>query len=311
MLKFRLFLISSLLLTLGCSAQSGKATDETVALNRKIEQKIRTTFALRPTIDVNVGKRGPSEIPGYDKVPVSLSENGRGTKHDFLISKDNTTIIEWEKLDISKDVMQSIAVDGRPERGNRDARVTIVNYDDFECPFCSRVHQTFFPDLMKSYSNQVKVIYKDYPLVEIHPWAMHAAIDANCLAAQSGDAYWAFADYAHANQKDISGEKHDIHEEYARLDQITLELGKKHSVNLDQLEACMKKQDESAVRASMAEGDKVGVDATPTMFINGERVAGVVPDTVLRNVIDRALKDAGETPPPAPAAPAEPKSGTQ
>lgn len=311
MLKFRLFLISSLLLTLGCSAQSGNIADDTPALNRKIADKIRSTFALRPTIDVTVGKRSPSEIPGYDKVPVTLSENGRGTTHDFLISKDNTAIIEWEKLDISKDVMQSIAVDGRPERGNKDAKVTIVNYDDFECPFCSKIHQTLFPELMKSYGNQVKVIYKDYPLIEIHPWAMHAAVDANCLAAQSGEAYWEFADYTHANQKEISGEKHEIKEEYSRLDQTTLDLGKKHNVNLDQLDACVKKQDESAVRASMAEGDKVGVDATPTMFINGERVSGVLPDPVLRNVINRALKDAGQTPPPAAAAPADPKSGGQ
>jgi protein-disulfide isomerase len=309
--KFRLFFISSLLLTLGCSAQAGKTADDTVSVNRRIADKIRATFALRPTIDVSVGKRGPSEIPGYDKVPITLSENGRGTTHDFLISKDNTAIIEWEKLDISKDVMQSIAVDGRPERGNKDAKVTIVNYDDFQCPFCSKIHQTLFPELMKSYGNQVRVIYKDYPLVEIHPWAMHAAIDANCLAAQSGDAYWAFADYTHANQKDISGEKHDVHEEYARLDQITLDQGKKYGVNLDQLDACVKKQDESAVRASMAEGDKLGVDSTPTMFVNGERISGVHPDPILRNVIDRALKDEGETPPPAPRPSTEPKSGAQ
>jgi len=309
--KFRLFLISSLLLTLGCSAQSGKPADDSLALNRKIADKIRATFALRPTIDVAVGKRSPSEIPGYDKIPITLSENGRGTTHDFLINKDNTAIIEWEKLDISKDLMQTIAVDGRPERGNKDAKVTIVNYDDFECPFCSKVHQTLFPELMKSYGNQVKVIYKDYPLVEIHPWAMHAAIDANCLAAQSGDAYWSFADYTHANQKEISGEKHDIHEEYAKLDQITLEQGRKYGVNPDQLDACVKKQDESAVRASMSEGDKLGVDATPTMFINGERVSGVLPDTVLRSIIDRALKDAGQTPPPTPVASTEPKSGAQ
>ena len=315
MLKFRLLTILSLLLTVGCSAQSTKTDENNAALNRRIEQKVRMTFNLPTSIDVTVGQRGPSEIPGYDKIPVTLSSDKRKSTHDFLISKDNTAIIEWEKLDISKDVMDSIAITGRPERGNKDAKVTIVNYDDFECPFCSRMHQTLFPDLMKTYGNQVRVVYKDYPLVEIHPWAMHAAVDANCLAAQSNDAYWEFADYDHANQKAINGEKRDVTEEDERLDQITLDLGKKHNVNVDQLQACVKKQDETAVRASMAEGDKLGVDATPTMFVNGERLSGVQTDSMMRAVIDRALKDAGQTPPPAPAAAASaepaPKTSAQ
>jgi protein-disulfide isomerase len=157
------------------------------------------------------------------------------------------------------------------------------------------MHQEVFPNAMRNYGNQIKIIYKDYPLTEIHPWAMHAAVDANCLAAQSGDAFWEFADYAHGNQKTINGEKSEIKETFQRLDQITLELGKKHNVDAALLEACIRKQDESAVRASHAEGDMLGVEATPTIFINGERITGVVPDSTLREVIDRALKDAGQT----------------
>ena len=300
MLRFRLFVVSSLLFTLGCSAQSGKPSDDTAALNRRIEQKVRTTFSLPSELGVTIGKREPSEIPGYDKVSVTLSRASRSTTHDFLVSKDNKTLIEWQKLDISKDPMQAIDVNGRPQRGNKDAKVTIVNYDDFECPFCSRMHQTLFPDVMKTYGSQVRIFYKDYPLTSIHPWAMHAAVDANCLAEQSNDAYWDFADYAHANQKAINGEKRDIKEEYAKLDQITQDVGKKHNIDIARLDACVKKQDDGPVRASMAEGDKLGVEATPTMFINGERVAGAMPEPELRAVIDRALKDAGQTAPAAP-----------
>jgi len=300
LLRFRLFVVSSLLFTLGCSAQSGKPSDDTAALNRRIEQKVRTTFSLPSELGVTIGKREPSEIPGYDKVSVTLSRASRSTTHDFLVSKDNKTLIEWQKLDISKDPMQAIDVNGRPQRGNKDAKVTIVNYDDFECPFCSRMHQTLFPDVMKTYGSQVRIFYKDYPLTSIHPWAMHAAVDANCLAEQSNDAYWDFADYAHANQKAINGEKRDIKEEYAKLDQITQDVGKKHNIDIARLDACVKKQDDGPVRASMAEGDKLGVEATPTMFINGERVAGAMPEPELRAVIDRALKDAGQTAPAAP-----------
>jgi protein-disulfide isomerase len=301
-LKFRLLFVCALAFTLGCSAQSDKSSNDTAELNRRIVQKVRSTFQLPSSLEVSVGKRGPSEIPGYDIVPVTLSSGSHTSTHQFLVSKDDKTLIEWEKLDISKDLMETINMEGRPERGNKDAKVTIVNYDDFECPFCSRMHKTLFPDLMKAYGNQVKIVYKDYPLVEIHPWAMRAAVDANCLAVQNGDAYWEFADYIHANQKQIDGEKRDIDQEYGRIDQITRDLGTKHNLDAARLDACIKKQDDSAIRASMAEGDKLGVGATPTMFVNGERIDGVVSEAALSSVIDRALKDAGETPPPAPKA---------
>ena len=93
------------------------------------------------------------------------------------------------KLDLSKDpfaeIMKKIDVSGRPTRGNSQAKVVAVNYDDFECPFCSRMHQTLFPQLLKEYGDRVVFIYKDFPLAEIHPWATHAAVNANCLAAQN------------------------------------------------------------------------------------------------------------------------------
>ena len=74
-----------------------------------------------------------------------------------------------------------------------------MNYDDFQCPFCSRMHETLFPQFYKEYSDRVQIIYKDYPLAEIHPWAIHAAVNANCLAAQNRDAYWDFVGL-HARQ---------------------------------------------------------------------------------------------------------------
>ena len=297
-MRFRTVLFVFLTLPLAftcCIAQAPGNNSDTASINGRIERRVRTTFQLPAEIEVTVGQRTPSEMPGYDRVPVVISNGPRHSTHDFLISKDSKTIIEWEKLDIGED----IDVAGRPERGNKDARVTIVNYDDFECPFCSRMHQTLFPDLMKTYGSQVKVVYKDYPLTDIHPWALHAAVDANCLAAQNQDAYWDFADYTHANQKSISGEKKETNEAFGRLDKITLDLGAKHNLNSGALEACVKKQDETAVRASISEGDKLGVEATPTMFINGEVISGIKSEEDMRSIINRVLRKAGDTSPPA------------
>ena len=116
---------------------------------------------------------------------------------------------------------------------------------------------------------------------------------------QNNQAYWDFADYVHANQKLVAGKSHD--DAYLNLDNATKDQAQKHQLDADKLEACMKKQDDSAVRASMAEGDKLGVDSTPTMFINGERFTGAVPEEELRAVLDRALADSGQQPPAANA----------
>jgi protein-disulfide isomerase len=158
------------------------------------------------------------------------------------------------------------------------------------------MHATLFPEIFKEYGDRVLIIYKDYPLEEIHPWAIHAAVDANCLGAQGGDAYWDYADYLHGNQRSISSLKgHDG--QNAELDKLAIAQGQKHNLDLTKLQACVKVQDEKAVRASMNEGEAVGVNATPTIYVNGLKLDGAVPAEELRAALDRALKDAGSAPP--------------
>jgi protein-disulfide isomerase len=173
--------------------------------------------------------------------------------------------------------------------------VVVVNYDDFECPFCSRMHATLFPEIFKEYGDRILIIYKDYPLEEIHPWSVHAAIDANCLAAQSADAYWDYADYLHANQRAVSAKGRDG--ENAELDRLAVLQGQTHKLDEPRLKACVKAQDDKEVRASLKEGDDLGVNATPAMFVNGQKLDGAQPIGEVRAMLDQALKDAGVAPP--------------
>jgi protein-disulfide isomerase len=116
-------------------------------------------------------------------------------------------------------------------------------------------------------------------------------VDANCLAAQNGDAYWDFADYIHSNQREVNNEKTPAARTDA-LDRLTLLQGQKHNLDTTKLQACIKAQDETAVKASMKEGEAIGVDATPTLFINGQKLDGAVPIGEVRAALDQALKDA-------------------
>ena len=287
-----------LLICLGCVAQSAPPE-----LAHKIERQVRSFYTIPAGVKITVGAITPSsDLAGYDAVSVTI-DGGEGKPKDlkFLISKDRNSMLRLTKFDLTKDpfaeLMSKIDVTGRPSRGAKDAKVVVVNFDDFECPFCSRMHQTLFPEIFKEYGDRVSFVYKDYPLAEIHPWAIHAAVDANCLAALNPDAYWDFADLIHANKSVVDNEKTSV----ARLDAIDRMAqiqGQRHNVDIVKLLACVRAQNEDAVKASMKEADGLGVSATPTLYINGQKIDGAVPISEVRAALDSALKEAGQ---PVPA----------
>src|SRR3984885_658317 len=294
LILIRRSLVLLLLICLGCVAQSAPPD-----VARQIETPGRSYYTRPSDVTVMVGAVTPSsDVPGYDAVTVNI-DGGDGKQKDykFLLSKDRATLLRVTKFDLNKDpfaeLMSKIDVAGRPSRGAKSAKVVVINFDDFECPFCSRMHQTLFPEILKEYGDRVTFVYKDYPLVEMHPWALHAAVDANCLAAQNGDAYWDFADYIHGNQRDVNGEPTPA-ARFAALDRMTLLQGQKHNLDAAKLQSCLKAQDEGVVRASLKEGDALGINATPTIFINGQKVGGAVPIGEVRAALDQALKDAGQ-----------------
>jgi len=298
----RAFLIL-LLICIGCSAQAPppapvkpSGTAPSLDLVQLVERHVRAQYSLPPDVKVIVGSLRASDFPGYDALTIVFDSPENKKAYDFLLSQDHKTLLRMTKMDLTKDpyaeTMKKIDTTGRPSRGNKDAKVVVVNYDDFECPFCSHMHSTLFPEIFKEYGDRVLFIYKDYPLEEIHPWAIHAAVNANCLNVQSPDAYWDYADYLHSNQNSVRSVK-DRQGQYAELDKLALLNAQKHNLNESQLQACIKTQDDKAVRASMKEGDDIGVNATPTLFVNGAKVDGAVPAEEVRAALDRALKDAG------------------
>ena len=301
MALFRRAFAAFLLICLGCSAQSVSPD-----LSHKIEVQVRSFYNLPARVKLVLGPIQPSEFPNYDALTITLDGGDKKVTYDFLLSKDRNTLIRQTKLDLTKDpfveAMKKMDLTNRPVRGTKSAKVIAVNYDDFECPYCSRMHQTLFPELLKEYGDKVQFVYKDFPLSEIHPWAMHAAVNANCLAAQNNDAYWDFADYMHNNQREINSLKGNA-TQFTALDRITVDQGQKHSVDIPRLQTCIKLQDETAVKASLKEAEGLGVDGTPALFVNGQKVeGGALPIEDLREVLDRALVEVGLTPPVHPAA---------
>jgi protein-disulfide isomerase len=299
----------------GCRAQSAPNVANDSQVDRRIEILVRSQMQVPPDYSVTIGPRTKSAFTGYDTVPITFSlpskPSAKPATVDFLLSDDGKTLARLQKFDLTKDPANVAQLANRPVRGTEAAKVTIVNFDDLECPYCARMHQELFPQTIDHYKGLIKVVYKDDPLVDLHPWAMHAAVDANCLADQSGAAYWAYVDYVHSHGGDISGPDRDPAKANAALDKIAREQGAKGTVNATTLDACLKKQDNGAVLASMKEAEGLNIDGTPTLFVNGERISGAEPIDEVWAAIDRALEAEGQKPPaasPAPAGANPPKS---
>ncbi|MCS7109249.1 MAG: DsbA family protein, partial [Candidatus Micrarchaeota archaeon] len=163
---------------------------------------------------------------------------------------------------------------GLEPRGNPDAPITIIEYSDFQCPFCSKVQPTI-EQILKDYDGKVKIYYEQFPLTQIHPNAQKAA-EASLLAAEQGK-FWEYHDILFKNQ-----DKLDVKylKEYAS--QLGLD-AEKFNYGLD---SGIKAQ---TVNKNLQEGIKNGVQGTPTFFINGHILTGAQPYSVFKQIIDSEL----------------------
>lgn len=306
MYRLRFFaVLLAICATFGCKAQTSPQAPIDAAANRRIEVIFRSQFNLPQDYDVAIGTRKPSKINGYDELPINITHGGRSQIISFLISTDGKKLARLETYDLTQDPGSSIEIAGRPVRGNPNAKVTIINFDDLECPYCARMHQQLFPSTMARYKDMVRFVYKDFPLVEIHPWAMHASVDADCLAAQNNDVYWTYVDYLHSHSQEVTGEDRDLNKSNAALDRIARQEAAVGKLDSQKLDACIAKQDQTQVQQSLKEASGLGLEGAPALFVNGEKINGAVPEEQVWMAIDRALRAAGEQPPPLPP-PAQP-----
>jgi protein-disulfide isomerase len=157
--------------------------------------------------------------------------------------------------------VHSIDVGSAPILGNKDAPVTLVEYSDFQCPFCARA-DPFIKELQGKYPNKLRVVFKHFPLTEIHPAARPVAIAS--LAAQAQGKFWEFHDVLFKNYRTLDGSPESI-ERYAQEAGLNVAKFKKD------LEANRAKY-ESQVDQDVKQGMQVDVRGTPTLYLNGKKV---------------------------------------
>lgn len=180
--------------------------------------------------------------------------------------------------------MDQIELEGEPVQGQEDAPVTLVMYEDFECPFCQRFEQNAVPQIVSNYveSGDVKLVWKDYPLAQLHPWAEPAAAAMECVYREGGDeAFWAVKDRVFENQKSISTSNVET-----KIKQYASEEG----VSKEAVQSCIDNDNPmEEVNQDKQEGSSLGVSGTPTVFVGGQKIVGAQPYSKFETAIESAL----------------------
>jgi len=168
-----------------------------------------------------------------------------------------------------------------PVIGNKDAKVTIVEFSDFECPFCGKFYTDTLPQLKKDYidTGKVKLYYRHFPLTALHPNAVPFALASECANDQGK--FWEMHDIIFNNSATVSTATTDTIKQWAS--QIGL--------NISTFNSCFdSKKHQDLVDKDTQDGQAVGVSGTPTFYINGQQLVGAQPIENFKAIIDQELK---------------------
>ena len=247
-----------------------------------LEAYVRHLFVWGPQIQVQVDDPQPSPLPGMHEVKVTGSAGEARLEQTFYVSRDGQRIVQGQVYDVKENPFKAdldkLRTGNDPSLGSPGAPVVLVLFTDFQCPYCKEEAKMLRQNLISAYPKEVRLYFKDFPLEPIHPWAKPAAIAGRCIYGQSPEAFWDYHDWVFENQASITPED---------LQAKVLEFAQKTNVDSLQLKRCMEtKATEPDVNRSIEEGKSLRVGGTPTLFINGRRIASQLSWTQLRGIID-------------------------
>jgi protein-disulfide isomerase len=236
---------------------------------------------LPPNQAVKVdGVKDSTSIKGAKEGVLDLGNQ----KIPFIASSDLRYVVfapaEDVTVDPSKAIMDKISLKGEPAKGPANAKVTIVEYSDFQCPFCSKGYNTMEKEVLPQYKDKVRFYYKHYPL-PFHPWAEAGAVAAECAKEQKPEAFWKLYSSFFENQGTITKDN---------VKQKATEYLGDQKIDMAKWNDCVDNNKSlPQVKAQMAEGGTVGVRGTPGFIINGRLVSGAQPAQNFKNIIDDEL----------------------
>ncbi len=255
------------------------ATTAESPIQKKVEAYLRNLYAFGSDTSLKVSAPKDIGIEGIQEVDIEVKMGENQQTGKVYVTNDGRNMFRGELSDLSKNPMAEaraqLQTKDSPSLGPANAPVTVVEFSDFECPICRSLHD-ILRGLLPNYP-QVRLIFKDFPLDQIHPWARTAALAGRCSYQQDPKAFWKMYDLIYDNQDVISAE--NAWGEMA-------DFAGKSGLNPDALKACMASPEAgAAIDASRANGVLLEVTSTPTIFVNGRRIVGADP-----NLLEQYIK---------------------
>ena len=251
------------------SAPASPASGATSQTQKSIEAYLRNLYAFGQDATLVVGPLKETPVEGLmeTNIDVTIGENKQAAK--FYVSKDGKFLFRGEMSDMTKDPLAEnrakIQMKDAPSLGDANAPVTLVEYSDFECPVCRSLHDVVRV-MLPNYAGKLRVVFKDFPLDQLHPWARTAAIAGRCAYQQKPEAFWKMYDLIYDNQELISAAN-----AWSKLADYAAQSG----LDADTFKSCMASAEAAAaVTASHANGELLEVSSTPTVFVNGRPLVG-------------------------------------
>ena len=240
-------------------------------IQKTIAAYLRNLYAFGPEVQLTVSVPKETPVPGLLETSVSV-KSGDGTEDaKFYVSKDGKYLIRGDVSELARDPLAEnralMDLTDAPSLGDPKAPITVVEYSDFECPVCRSLHDVM-RGILKNYP-QVRVVFKDFPIEVLHPWARTAALAGRCAYRQDPAAFWKMYDSTYDNQEIISAEN-----AWMKMTEYAGQAG----LNADAFRSCIASPEAgAAIDASRANGQKLEVNSTPTVFVNGRRIVGADP----------------------------------
>ncbi|MFZ0680295.1 thioredoxin domain-containing protein [Candidatus Binatus sp.] len=264
------------------------ATDP--AKDAALKDYLQKHFKIPSPDLIKLGPAFRTPIEGlFARQLIVSNEQGQNVSTSLFFDKNETKAIIGQYIDTSREPwgrtnMSGVSLDDRPTQGPANAPVTIVEFADFECPFCAHAFSVIETLVNTTYKGKVKVIFKAYPL-NVHPWAMKAAEAAECARMQNPDAFWDFARYFYTNQGSIDAKN---------IQDNVDKLAKTEKLDAPSLKACMESaQTEASIKQDQTDGNSIHVSSTPTFFVNGIPVVGLPDGKIMDYVIESELSGKG------------------
>ena len=279
----KIVLLASLVITGTVAlAQQQPPAGSPPQIQKTVENFLRYYYALGPEYKITVGAPKQIGASGISELPIEVKTPDGSENLKMYLTNDGRYLLRGEISDLTTDPLAEniakIQTADAPIFGDPKAPITIVEFSDFECPVCRNLHDAI-RGLLPNYP-QVKLIFKDFPIDSLHPWARTAALAGRCAYQQNHKAFWKLYDLIYDTQEVISASNaYDKMTEYAG----------RSGLNTDNFKSCLiSPQAAAEVDASLENGKLLDVRSTPTLFVNGRRLVGADPHA-LQQYIDFEL----------------------